>query len=426
MSQHMKNEPAVQWDSDKKMSVNTVVNPGMTFGELFVHYFERHAKTRTRNTRNTHYFFKTHGPRWQNIPVHEITEAEVQEWADRLAATSPSASNRALTMLSAIINWGIKRKLVTVAVNPCKGVERFKLKSRTRFLALDELVRFRDALLREPPIVHDFFWLCLLTGARRGNVMSMQWDEIDFDLETWTIPGEKFKTGETHVLPLSKWALSLLKSRYQKAEGSRWVFPTRRRKNSQTGHIGDPERAWARVLKRAEIDDLHIHDLRRTVGSYMAINGENQYVIAQMLGHKDMRSTAVYARLNLAAVRKASTSVVENWQDILSRGIESGPPVVAQQSTCSEPSRPTMSACDQILIEAKILTAIREGGTTKKSFYRKIGSQVEFDKFDLERILREMEQRQLVTRFQNDAGVIHYVESAVDNLSNENLKPSEV
>jgi len=60
------------------------------------------------------------------------------------------------------------------------------------------------------------------------------------------------------------------------------------------------------------------------------------------------------------------------------------------------------------LIEAKIITAIREGGTTKKRFYQKVGPQVKFSKFDLDRVLTEMERRQLISSFQNDAGITHY------------------
>ncbi len=68
------------------------------------------------------------------------------------------------------------------------------------------------------------------------------------------------------------------------------------------------------MLTLANVENLHIHDLRRTHASYMAIGGENQYVIAQMLGHKDPRSTAIYARLSVEPVRVATENFATKLQ----------------------------------------------------------------------------------------------------------------
>ena len=74
-----------------------------------------------------------------------------------------------------------------------------------------------------------------------------------------------------------------------------WVFPS----DGQSGHLNDPKKAWARLLKRAQIEDLRMHDLRRTFGSWQAALGANGYIIGKSLGHKSQQSTAIYARLNL-------------------------------------------------------------------------------------------------------------------------------
>ena len=64
-----------------------------------------------------------------------------------------------------------------------------------------------------------------------------------------------------------------------------------------------PKKAWARILAEAEIENLRIHDLRRTLGSYQAATGANGYIIGKSLGHRSQQSTAIYARLNLDPVR---------------------------------------------------------------------------------------------------------------------------
>jgi integrase len=300
------------------------VRETITFGELFSLYFERHVLTRTKNSRNNaHYFFKIHGPRWKDIQVHKIIRRDVQAWVDELGAKSSSSATRAVNMLSAIINWGMKRDLIPAMQNPCQGVERFYIASRERFLALDEICRLKAAFTHEPDLLRDFFWICLLTGARKDNVLTMGWAEIDFQLATWSIPAEKFKNGSSHTVPLPPQAVDILRQRYLSRCDSPWVFPSK----GKTGHLADPKRPWRRVLKRAQIANCRIHDLRRTVGSWMAINGASQFTIAKMLGHRDLRSTAVYARLDLDAVRAAANKVTDGWQQVvaLSQRQESTP-----------------------------------------------------------------------------------------------------
>lgn len=388
----------------------------MTFGELFSLYFEQRIEQRTRDTRNARYFFALYGPRWSNIPVHEITRKSVQAWLDALGPKGQLAANRALDVMRATINWGIYRELIPISNNPCVGVEKFKLRSRKRFAAPDELIRLKAALDEESDLMRDFFWMCLLTGARRGNVQSMTWTEIDFDLSTWTIPAEKFKTGDSHTLPLNSLALSILHRRWRARRESRWVFPSPKTAH----HITEPRRAWKRVLKRASISDLRIHDLRRTMGSYLAINGANQYVIAQMLGHKDVRSTAIYARLNLAAVRKAAEIVSENWQVLLAEPAKTAAATKLLEVKRQEPVRLLdelpknadiqITGADQVIVEGKILTAIRAGGTTKKHFYRKIGAHFQINSTEMERILNEMVEKKLIEHYRDDLGVHRYAQ----------------
>lgn len=269
----------------------------MTFGELFQLYYRRHVQVKNRCPENAHYFYKAHGPRWGAVLIEEITMHQVQEWVDELGEESQSSATRAVNMLSAVINWGRRRGYCT-GDNPCRGVERFTIRSRERFLLPAELQAFKAALEQEAPLLRDFYWMCLLTGARRGNILSMKWSEIDSDLRIWQFVT---KNGETQVLPLNSASLAIL-DRRQSGEGSPWVFPSPKKLNC---HFVEPKRSWGRVLKRAKLNNLRIHDLRRTVGSYLAIHGASLILIGEVLGHKDQRSTAIYARLHLEPVRKA-------------------------------------------------------------------------------------------------------------------------
>jgi len=80
-----------------------------------------------------------------------------------------------------------------------------------------------------------------------------------------------------------------------------WVFPG----NGRTGHLVEPTKAWWRVLAKAGIDDLRIHDLRRTLGSWQAKTGATLAIIGKSLNHKSVAATAIYARLDLDPVRES-------------------------------------------------------------------------------------------------------------------------
>ncbi len=81
------------------------------------------------------------------------------------------------------------------------------------------------------------------------------------------------------------------------------MFPSA---SSVSGHIAGPGKPWDEVRKRAGLQDLRWHDLRRSLGSWATITGANLPVVGKMLGHRAGSSaTAVYARLNMTPVRDA-------------------------------------------------------------------------------------------------------------------------
>jgi len=91
--------------------------------------------------------------------------------------------------------------------NPCRGVKKFKEASRDRYLQPGELRPFFAALAEEEPIWRDFFLLCLFTGARRGNVAAMRWDDIDIEGGLWRLPAEETKGAEPIVVSRRELAL---------------------------------------------------------------------------------------------------------------------------------------------------------------------------------------------------------------------------
>ena len=107
--------------------------------------------------------------------------------------------------------------------------------------------------------------LLMLTGARRGEVLSMTWDQVDFETGKWTKPGASTKQKTEHVVPLSAPALQLL-AKMRETSDSKYVFPGR----GGVGHRTDLKKPWPAICKAAGISGLRVHDLRHSHASMLA------------------------------------------------------------------------------------------------------------------------------------------------------------
>jgi integrase len=271
----------------------------ITLEQLFELYMDLHAKIRCKTASDMQANFLRYLNCFASRTTSSITRVEVQNWVNTLGITNPHTANRSYDLLRAIINWGIKKEIITHR-NPCLGIDKYLLKPRDRFVQPgDEFERVAAAINAEIDLFRDFFWICLFTGARRGNILSMRWEDVNLDAQTWRIPDTK--NGDAQFITLIPQAVELLGQRKLSAKGP-WVFTSP--KNS-TKHCGSPKAAWQRIRRLAQAPDLRIHDLRRTLGSYMAIQGVSPTIIGKALGHRSPASTAIYARLTQDPVRNA-------------------------------------------------------------------------------------------------------------------------
>ncbi|MBX9667074.1 MAG: tyrosine-type recombinase/integrase [Candidatus Obscuribacterales bacterium] len=107
----------------------------------------------------------------------------------------------------------------------------------------------------------------------------------------------------------------ILNDRYDKRKKTdEWVFPSK----SATGHVVEPKTAWRKFMKRTGLQDLRMHDLRRTLGSYMAMNNQSLQIIGKVLGHKSPTATQIYSRLSFDPLKQA----MEAAQASMARNVE--------------------------------------------------------------------------------------------------------
>lgn len=271
----------------------------LTFSELFTEYIERHAKPKKKTWKEDQaqfhiYLAKPLGKRKLSV-VDRKCIARVH--GDITKAGHAPTANRVKALISSVYSWAISVGLWES--NPANGIKSNSEKQRDRFLQSDELPRFFKALAEEPnESIRDYVLLSLLTGARRSNVLTMKWAEINFERAEWRI--KETKNGTPQTVALSPEAIEVLSNR-KPAEAAVFVFPG----IGKAGHLMEPKKGWKRILERAGIEDLRIHDLRRTLGSWQAKTGASLAIIGKSLNHKSQNTTAIYARLDLDPVRNS-------------------------------------------------------------------------------------------------------------------------
>lgn len=283
-----------------------------TLNCLFNRYYHEHLKPHTKRPEDNKALYERDlKPLLGRLRLSEITRKMMKKIHLDIAGTKTgkAQANRILTIASAIFNFGIKEEIFN-GRNPCFGIKKFRVKSRDRFLSREELVKFFDALSWEDELFQDFFLLSLYVGARKTTMLMMRWEHVDLDLARWRIPEDETKNRDVNIYVLSEPSLEILTRRKNTnqlcSNPSKYVFPG----EGSVGHLVDPKRAWARIKRRMAISDIRIHDLRRTLASYMAINGSSLPVIGMALNHKSRASTEIYARLSQDPIKDALNAAV--------------------------------------------------------------------------------------------------------------------
>jgi len=284
-----------------------------TFDIIFHRWLDQFAKPHKRSWQEDERRYKLYFERpFGKKKISWFTQGRVRAWHNAITKKTkqrgdgditPATANRSLALLSTVFN-----QIFPEIPNPCKGVKKFVEISRDRFLQPEELKRFFAVLYdpSTPEILRDYVLLSMFTGGRRSNMLSMRWKEISFERLIWSIPAAKSKNAAPMVIPLIPDAVEIL-TRRRSQTSSVFVFPG----TGKTGHYAEPKTAWRTLIKKAGLDNIRIHDLRRTLGSWQTMTGASSTVVGKTLGHKSPEATAVYARMNLDPVRASMETAVE-------------------------------------------------------------------------------------------------------------------
>jgi integrase len=226
----------------------------------------------------------------KHTKVADVGYSDINRLHLKITATgSTYAANRTVAVLSRMFSlailWGWRSD------NPARGIERNAETKRKRYLKGEELARLTAVLVKQPDRQFaNIVRLLMLTGARKSEVLSMRFDNLELDRGIWSKPGSTTKQKSDHVVPLSAPVVQLLSGIEARGE---YVFPS----DTKTGHVATIQKPWAKLCADAGISGLRIHDLRHSFASQLVNNGASLPLIGALLGHSNPTTTARYSHL---------------------------------------------------------------------------------------------------------------------------------
>ena len=251
------------------------------------------------------------------LKVSAVEPDDIAKLHRRISAEGKKRrADAVVTVASIVFGQAVAWKFRTD--NPCKGaVKRNSPPGRERFLNREELARLLATLERrrdQRSDTVDALNILLMTGSRRGEVLSMRWNDVDLDSGVWVKPAALTKQRKRHRIPLSPEAVVVLRRRLEERDAPGRIVALRRDKyvfkgGGNQAHIGRLERDWREIRASAGLEDMRIHDLRHSYASMLIAEGLSLPIVGSMLGHSSPSMTARYAHLSDDVQRQAAEIV---------------------------------------------------------------------------------------------------------------------
>lgn len=305
-----------------------VPEPELTCGLLREEYYAPWVIENRKSGGETVKGLKRYFTRFDERPAASLTVGDMELWRREMRETrklKAATLNRAATYLTAMLNWAVRRKLISA--NPLEELDHLKetdSRKSWRFLSKDEIavlkeaLRARDAAVRARAVpciyaepmggafadpLEPMALVALNTGVRWGTLVSLRWLNVDLAHGTLYIDADSTKAEAAQTLPLNSSALDVLKKwRGEAPEAApvSLVFPA-----PAGGMFYNVNKAWYRLLADSGLGHLRWHDLRHTFASQLVIAGIPLNTVRELLGHKNIKTTLRYAHLAPQGLRAA-------------------------------------------------------------------------------------------------------------------------
>jgi integrase len=270
--------------------------------DLFERVFNEHWIEKKRAAEVRRIYLRDVAPRIGNHRLRDVDYSTVNGLHRALAA-APVAANRALAVVSTMLNMAERYGWRDIRTNPCFQIPRHSELSRRRYAKRTELSRLGAEFARRaqskktlPGVV--FIMLVLLTGARPGEIAAARWEWLDGSV--LRLPDSKTGVRDIYLPPQATTLLKRLK----------------RNGPTLTG-VTNPKRLWDQIRQAAGCPDLRLYDLRRTFATVGMATTKNVGLVGELLGHTQAQTTKIYARLWDEAAQEAANQTGAAIEELL-------------------------------------------------------------------------------------------------------------
>lgn len=265
------------------------------FGDVLKRYLVEVTPSKRSKQRETEWILFVQRFKLVSYSMDKLTPAAIAEYRDeRLKTIAAGTFLREISILSSVINHARKEWGITIQ-NPCERIRKPAIPiGRSRLLSKEEealLIHELQPIKRRSVVMVPLVLFALETAMRRGEILSLLWENINLSNQTATLP--LTKNGTKRIVPLSLKAVHILKQLNPKPEGV--VFPI----SHMTMH-----NCFTDACKRAEIKDLHFHDLRHTATTKLAEKLPNVIELASVTGHQTIQMLKRYYHPNAQLLAK--------------------------------------------------------------------------------------------------------------------------
>ncbi len=280
----------------------------ITFEEFAALYLENHAKPRKRSwTSDEKYLSAQLVPFFAELELSKITPFQVNKYVVKRknGGVKNTTVNRELAVLKTMLNLAREWDYEVPETNPVKrcyfGSE--KESQRNRVLSYKEEEKLISAAA---PHLKQIIICALNTAMRKGEILKLKWNDVDFENHKIIIRAENAKDSERREIYINNTLLDMLLTMRQANNGrSKFVFIYKGPKTGKWREIKEVKVAFANACRKAGIEDLHFHDLRHTAGTRLINKGADLVSVSKILGHASLKTTQRYLHTDINQIADA-------------------------------------------------------------------------------------------------------------------------